>query len=136
MKGKIAAIYGLLYIGNKYFAISTKEKDLTGLSNFILVPRFLSFFFLSFFLSIFFCFVFGGWASHSNGNDKSWVQKERLLRFDREFARRTQIFDDQADFQSPTTWMSEQERMDAEESENNRIDAMNRPKQTLSLSIG
>jgi len=81
-------------------------------------------------------FLFGS-LQHSNGNDKSWVQKERLLRFDREFARRTQIFDDQADFQAPTTtWMSDQERMDAEEvSENNRTEAMNRPKQTLSLSI-
>ena len=81
---------------------------------------------------------FCGWMIEeieSKGNSKSWVQKERLLRFDREFARRTQIFDDQADFQSPSTWMTDQERMDAEERELNRIEEMKRPKQMLSLSI-
>ena len=63
------------------------------------------------------------------------MQKERLLRFDREFARRTQIFDDQADFQNPTTWMSEEERLDAEEKQRDHLESMKRPKQTLNLNI-
>lgn len=72
---------------------------------------------------------------YSNGNEASWVQKERLLRFDREFARRTQIFDDQADFQAPATWMSEEERIEAEEKQNDRVESLQRQKQTLSLAF-
>jgi hypothetical protein len=72
---------------------------------------------------------------YSHNNDASWVQKERLLRFDRDFARRTQIFDDQADFQAPANWMTEEERAEAVEKENDRIESHKRPKQTLSLSL-
>jgi hypothetical protein len=72
---------------------------------------------------------------YSHNNEASWVQKERLLRFDRDFARRTQIFDDQADFQAPATWTTEEERAQAEEKQNDRIESLKRPKQTLSLSI-
>eukprot|EP00980_Cylindrotheca_fusiformis_P014964 scaffold4095_cov117-Cylindrotheca_fusiformis.AAC.21 len=71
-----------------------------------------------------------------HGHEASWVQKERLLRFDREFARRTQIFDDQADFQAPATWMTEEERTEAEQKQTDRIESLKRPKQTLSLSMG
>mmetsp|Transcript_24207 Transcript_24207/g.57261 ORF Transcript_24207/g.57261 Transcript_24207/m.57261 type:complete len:330 (+) Transcript_24207:72-1061(+) len=68
-------------------------------------------------------------------DDKAWIQKERLLRFDREFARRTEIFDDQADYQNPTTWMSEEERQEAEEKQREHLESMKRPKQTLNLDI-
>jgi len=68
-------------------------------------------------------------------DDKAWIQKERLLRFDSEFARRTEIFDDQADYQNPTTWMSEEERQEAEEKQREHLESMKRPKQTLNLDI-
>lgn len=73
------------------------------------------------------------YGSHSN--DKNWLQKERLLRFDREFARRTQIFDDQADYQGPTTWMTEEEKAQAEENQKRQQEALKRPKQVLNLAL-
>jgi hypothetical protein len=73
--------------------------------------------------------------SSSKTQDKAWIQKERLLRFDREFARRTEIFDDQADYQNPTTWMSEEERQEADENKRKHLERMKRPKQTLNLNI-
>lgn len=71
----------------------------------------------------------------SHGSDRAWMQKERLLRFDREFARRTEIFDDQADYQAPSTWMTEEERQEAEENLSRQMEALKRPKQTLNLAI-
>lgn len=70
-----------------------------------------------------------------NGNEKAFLQKERLLRFDRDFARRTKVFDDQADFQAPSTWMSEEEKKEAEENELKHFESLKRPKQTLKLAI-
>jgi len=69
------------------------------------------------------------------GDDKASIQKNRLLRFDREFARRTQIIDDQSDFQMPSTWMSEDERKEAEENQQKQLESLKRPKQTL-LNLG
>ena len=40
---------------------------------------------------------------------EAWEHKERLLRFDRDFARRTVVLDDQADFFT-TNWLTEEER--------------------------
>jgi hypothetical protein len=71
----------------------------------------------------------------SHTNDPSWMQKERLLRFDREFARRTQIFDDQADFQGTSTWKTDEERAQAEENEKKRLESLKRPKQVLNLAL-
>ena len=75
----------------------------------------------------------------SHANDPGWAQKERLLRFDKEFARRTQIVDDQADFQGvagSTAWMTASEEDQALRQELDRQDALNhRPKQTLNIAI-
>ena len=79
-------------------------------------------------LSLFFRII-----SHSN--DPHWERKERLLRFDREFARRTKIFDDQSDYQGPSTWMNDDERAFAEENQAKQQDALKRPKQVLNLSL-
>eukprot|EP00531_Pseudo-nitzschia_arenysensis_P002256 CAMPEP_0116120132 /NCGR_PEP_ID=MMETSP0329-20121206/3016_1 /TAXON_ID=697910 /ORGANISM="Pseudo-nitzschia arenysensis, Strain B593" /LENGTH=308 /DNA_ID=CAMNT_0003613889 /DNA_START=187 /DNA_END=1113 /DNA_ORIENTATION=+ len=70
-----------------------------------------------------------------DGNGKAFLQKERLLRFDRDFARRTQIFDDQADYQAPSTWMTEEEKEEAEENQRNHLESLKRPKQRLNLAI-
>jgi hypothetical protein len=59
-----------------------------------------------------------------------------LLRFDKDFARRTQIFDDQEDYQAPTTtWMTEEEEQQSEEKQANTLQALKRPKQTLNLAM-
>ena len=71
----------------------------------------------------------------SDGNGKAFLQKERLLRFDRDFARRTQIFDDQADYQAPSTWMTEEEKKEAEENQLKHLESLKRPKQRLNLAI-
>lgn len=73
------------------------------------------------------------WISHSK--DPNWERKERLLRFDREFARRTEIIDDQGDYQGPSTWMNDEERANAEENQEKQQDALKRPKQVLNLAL-
>ncbi|KAG7352905.1 zinc finger C2HC5-type motif containing protein [Nitzschia inconspicua] len=73
--------------------------------------------------------------SEANNKDKAWLQKERLLRFDREFARRTQIFDDQADYQQHTSWLTEEERKEAENQEEERRQSLRRPKQMMNLAM-
>lgn len=70
-----------------------------------------------------------------NDNDKAWVQKERLLRFDKDFARRTEIFDDQEDYQAPTTWMTAEEEQQSEDKQSQKLQALKRPKQSLNLAM-
>ena len=72
-------------------------------------------------------------SSHSD--DPNWVLKEKLLGFDRDFARRTQIFDDQADYQGPATWMTEDEKEKAEDNQKRQQEALKRPKQVLNLAL-
>eukprot|EP00536_Pseudo-nitzschia_multiseries_P017529 jgi/Psemu1/225415/e_gw1.1607.6.1 len=68
-------------------------------------------------------------GSNVGSNDKAYQQKERLLRFDRDFARRTEVFDDQADYQGPGTWMTEDEQHEAEENQQKHLDSLKRPGQ-------
>ena len=70
--------------------------------------------------------------------NKAWLHKERLLRFDREFARRTVVLDDQEDYYANTTstWLTEDEKQTAQENEGNREkDLHQRKKQTLNLQF-
>jgi hypothetical protein len=71
----------------------------------------------------------------SAGNGKAFLQKDRLLQFDRDFARRTEVFDDQADYQSPSAWMTEEEKQEAEENQLKQLESLKRPKPTLNISI-
>jgi activating signal cointegrator 1 len=71
-------------------------------------------------------------------NKEAWEQKERLLQYDREFAQRTIILDDQADYYNRATssWLSEQERQEAEKHEQERANAIQkRPAPKMSLDI-
>lgn len=69
-------------------------------------------------------------------NDKAMNQKNRLLRFDRDFARRTVIIDDQCDYQMPTTWMTEDEKQLAEENQRKQLESLKRPKHSqMNLAI-
>jgi len=70
-----------------------------------------------------------------DGIGTAFLRKERLLRFDRDFARRTQILDDQADYQAPSTWMTEEEKKEAEENQQKHLESLKRPKQVLNLAI-
>jgi hypothetical protein len=48
----------------------------------------------------------------------AWRHKERLLLYDREFASRTKVFDDQADYyRKESAWLTEDERLEAEKRE-------------------
>ena len=70
--------------------------------------------------------------------DKALLHKERLLKYDREFTKRTHVYDDQADYFSNTTsvWLDENERNDAEERDSARQkDIHERKKQTLTLDL-
>ena len=69
------------------------------------------------------------------GNEKAGQQKERLLRFDRDFAKRTEVFDDQADYQGPATWMTQEEQEEAEENQQKHLESLKRPKQRFNLAI-
>ena len=69
---------------------------------------------------------------------KAWQHKERLLRYDRESAERTVIYDDQADYYSNQTssWLTEEEQIDAEaKDEQQRTDLHQRKKQVLNIAF-
>mmetsp|Transcript_23048 Transcript_23048/g.26296 ORF Transcript_23048/g.26296 Transcript_23048/m.26296 type:complete len:323 (-) Transcript_23048:154-1122(-) len=69
-------------------------------------------------------------------SDKAWQHKERLLRFDRDSARRTVIWDDQEDYfsSSKSTWLSEEEKTNAHQKETERNKKLHeRQKQTLNI---
>ena len=78
------------------------------------------------------CLSHGGCSA---GNGKAFLQKDRLLQFDRDFARRTEVFDDQEDYQSPSAWMTEEEKQEAEENQLKQLESLKRHKQTLNISI-
>jgi len=70
--------------------------------------------------------------------DKALLHKERLLKYDREFTKRTHVYDDQADYFSNATsmWLDENERNDAEERDAARQKYIHeRKKQTLTLDL-
>ena len=68
---------------------------------------------------------------------KAWEHKERLLRFDRDFARRTVVLDDQADFfTSNKSWLTEEERIAVEEKQAEQKEKLRtRAKQTLDIGF-
>ena len=74
----------------------------------------------------------------TTANNEAWEQKERLLQYDREFAQRTIILDDQADYYNRTTsnWLNEHEQQDAQQQEQQRSDAIQkRPQPKMILDI-
>lgn len=74
---------------------------------------------------------------HVCSSSKAWEHKERLLRFDREFARRTVVLDDQADYftSNHQTWLTAEERADAEEKEAKQQEKFKRGKQKLDIAF-
>lgn len=77
------------------------------------------------------------WYMYVFDSSKAWEHKERLLRFDREFARRTVVLDDQADFfASNKSWLTEEERIAAEEKHRVHKDKLiTREKQKLDITF-
>lgn len=77
-------------------------------------------------------------ASDDGKVDKVLLHKERLLKFDREFTKRTVVLDDQADYfsNSNSLWLNEDERADADERDDERRrDIHERKKQVLSIHL-
>jgi hypothetical protein len=70
--------------------------------------------------------------------DKATLHIERLLKFDRESTKRTQIYDDQADYfqNSSSTWLTADEQQDAQlKEESRRIDLHTIKKHTLNIQF-
>ncbi len=69
--------------------------------------------------------------------DKAIMHKERLLKFDRESASRTVVFDSQADYysNSKSNWLTKEEQLDAEMKEENRRKELHSRKFKLELDI-
>jgi ribosomal protein L37E len=69
----------------------------------------------------------------------SWELQQRLLRYDRQFAQRTVVVDDQADYyssQATSTWLNESEQQEAAQREVQRHNEMHhRQKMTLDLDL-
>jgi hypothetical protein len=69
-------------------------------------------------------------------SSKAWEHKERLLHFDRDFARRTVVLDDQADyFISNRTWLTDEEKAKAEEKDAQQQEKLRREKQKLDIAF-
>jgi len=70
-------------------------------------------------------------------DDEAWKHKERLLRYDREFAQRTVILDDQADYfnREMSMWSSEEERAAAARQEQERHDDIHKRKMQMNLGL-
>lgn len=74
----------------------------------------------------------------AKSGDVATQHLERLLRFDRDFARRTVVLDDQADYFSnqTSTWLTEEEQSEAAKSESDRRTELHtRKKQSLNLNF-
>jgi len=70
--------------------------------------------------------------------DRALLHKERLLRYDREFARRTVVLDDQADYfhRESSAWLTEDERAEAERKDEDRRREMHgRKKPVLNIAL-
>jgi hypothetical protein len=82
-----------------------------------------------------FCGILVEQAKGNGEGSKAWEHKERLLRFDRDFARRTVVLDDQADFFT-TNWLTEEEKRAAEEKQAHQKEKLRtREKQTLDIAF-
>jgi len=70
-------------------------------------------------------------------DDEAWKHKERLLRYDREFAQRTVILDDQADYfnREMSMWSTEEERAAAARQEQERHDDIQKRKMQMNLGL-
>ena len=80
-------------------------------------------------------------SSSGGGGDTAaaaaWRHKERLLRYDRDFAARTTVFDDQADYYSQdSAWLTAEERDRAEQQEREKQEELLRKRMQLNLRIG
>jgi len=70
--------------------------------------------------------------------DEATIHKERLLRYDKECAKRTKVYDDQADYfkSSTSTWLTEEERENAfEQDEKQRKEMHQRKKVLMKVSL-
>jgi hypothetical protein len=77
-------------------------------------------------------------ATTNSSKVKAWQHKERLLRYDRESAKRTVVLDDQADYYSNqiSSWLTEEEQANAGEMDDEqRSNLHQRKKQTLNIAF-
>lgn len=77
-----------------------------------------------------------------SGADESTIRayelKDKLLQFDRETAKRTQVLDAQSDYYTSSTWLSDEEKAAIDAKERIRMQAvqrLNRPAEQLELDL-
>jgi len=72
-----------------------------------------------------------------SSTDEAWKHKERLLRYDQEFAQRTVILDDQADYfnNQMSMWSTDEERAEAARQEQQRQDDIHKRKMQMNLGL-
>lgn len=77
-----------------------------------------------------------------SGADESTVRayelKDKLLQFDRETAKRTQVLDAQSDYYTSSTWLDEEEKAAIDAKEKARmisVQRLNRPVEQLELDL-
>lgn len=72
-----------------------------------------------------------------SSTDEAWKHKERLLRYDREFAQRTIILDDQSDYYNRQTsmWSTDEEQTEAARLEQERHNDIHKRKMNMNLGI-
>lgn len=64
------------------------------------------------------------------------AQKEKLLEFDRNSVKRTQVIDDQADyFSAENPWLSEEEKQANKQKRQEYLDAKNKMKRKVNITI-
>lgn len=64
------------------------------------------------------------------------AQKEKLLEYDRNSVKRTQVIDDQADyFSTENPWLSEDEKQSMKTKQQEYLDAKNRMKKKVNITI-
>lgn len=64
------------------------------------------------------------------------AQKEKLLEYDRNSVKRTQVIDDQADyFSTENPWLSEDEKQSMKNKQQEYLDAKNRMKKKVNITI-
>lgn len=63
------------------------------------------------------------------------IVKDKLMKFDREHAKRTEVRDTQSDYYTSNNWLSEEEKTEAEKKEKLRIESKKRSNRPVNISI-
>eukprot|EP01035_Chromulina_nebulosa_P017213 gene17213-22735_t len=66
---------------------------------------------------------------------KAYQMKDKLLVFDKEHAKRTQVFDSQADYYESSTWLTNEEKKAIDEKQKKRLDKYKPSNRKINVAI-